>query len=224
MVCLRQSQKETLVFDQQTTPGSSIAFWPLRDLTAGSCLWPLQLPPPEGTKIQDMWVKVLTLAFWSRNWAEWFCSLHHLWPGLSSASRCGWTSEWVPGHHLCVSYFIPPLFLFSWWVETRLMMRVGNCGGEKLLDVRNPGSSNWHLSFLLWRPSSFLLSCSRPTGGYRLPWLNPGLGGGNPWFLNQLCFFLVVWHLGGAHGFTDPRTRGHTPVSHTDEETELQGG
>ena len=152
-----------------------------------------------------MWAEVpLTLAFWSRNRTEWLRSLHHLRPGLSPASRRGWTSEWVTGHHLCVSYFIPPLFLFNRWVETRLVAE-GRC--------QKPGNSNWLFSFLSWRLFLPSLSYCRPTGGFRLPWLTPGLGGGNPWFLNQLCFFLAVWPLDGAHGFTDPKTRGHTPVS-----------
>lgn len=93
-----------------------------------------------------------------------------------------------------------------------LWLRVGNWRGEAV-GCQKPRSSDWLLSFPLWAPSSFLLSCCRPTGGFRLPCLSPGLGGGNPWFLNQLCFFLVVWPLDGAHGFTDPKTRGHTPVS-----------
>jgi len=50
MVSLRQSQKETPFSDQQTTAGSSVAFRPLRDLTAGSYLSPLQLPQQRGLR------------------------------------------------------------------------------------------------------------------------------------------------------------------------------
>lgn len=57
----------------------------------------------------------------SRTRAERLCCLHHLRPGLSSAPRCGWASEWVPGHHLCANHFFPPVFLFNWrrflWIQ-----------------------------------------------------------------------------------------------------------
>lgn len=198
MVSLRQSQKETLVFGladhhrkQHCLPG------PQRP-DSRILLVTTPAPPAEGTKIQDMWAEV------PQSWPsgaepelnDLQSSPPSAWP-LSPASRRGWTSEWVTGHHRVLAISFRLCFYSHRWVETRLMAE-GRC--------QKPGSSNWLLSFLSWRLS--LPSLSKPVAHLRLQGC---LGwalvlGGNPWFWS-CAFFLAVWPLDGAHGFTDPKQR-----------------